>query len=505
MALQDQEQGHEQAQERGAPRAAAPAARPRIGVPGVVFFVVAASAPLTVAAGGIPQSLGVTRVLGIPLLYVLIALVLALFSAGYAAMSRHLPGAGAFYAYAARGLGRVAGVAAACVALLAYNAMQIGLAGLFGATTADFLHARTGLEVPWWAVVSAAIALVGVLGYRRVDVSVRVLAVLLALEFGTVLVFDVAQFAHAPQGVSATPLSWGSAVHGEVGVALCFVFAAFMGFESAALYGEECRDPRRTVPRATYTAVALIGGFYALSAWAMITGAGTSRAVADAASQGPDMIFALGARSLGPAFADLAQLFLITSILAALVSFHNAVARYVRSLGREGVLPAGLGVAHPRHGSPHRGSLAQTGVTVMVVAVFALAGRDPVDDVFTWLTNLGALGVILLLLTTSAAVIAFFSRTGSPREPLWNRLLAPALSGAALAVIFWLALTNFGVQLGVGPHNPLRWALPGLVLAAAAAGAGWGLRLRRSRPVTYGRIGGAGAEASDEEAVTESP
>lgn len=461
----------------------------RIGVAGIVFVVVAASAPLTVAAGGVPQSLGVTGVLGIPLLYLLIAVVLGLFSAGYAAMSRHITGAGAFYAYTARGLGRTPGVGAAFVALLSYNAMQIGIAGLFGATTAEFIDARTGVEIPWWVLVLACTALVGALGYRRVDVGVRVLAVLLVLEFGTVLVFDIGQFTHAPEGVSTTPLTWGAATDGSLGVALCCVFAAYMGFESAALYSEECRDPRRTVARATYIAVGLIGVFYAATAWAMVSGAGTSRATRVAAEQGPLMMFSLSDSSLGTVFSDFAQFFLITSLLAALLSFHNAVARYVRSLGREGVLPRGLGVLHPRHASPHRGSLLQTALTAAVIGVFALAGRDPVADVFTWLTNLGALGVILLLFATSASVVAYFARRPELTESLWHRMVAPLLSGAALAVVFWLALTNFSVQLGVSSDNPLRWILPSLILAAAAAGCGWGLWLRAARPAAYAGIG----------------
>ncbi|GAA1903659.1 APC family permease [Streptomyces durmitorensis] len=469
----------------------------RIGVTGIVFFVVAASAPLTVAAGGIPQSLGVTGILGIPLLYLLVGVVLALFSAGYAAMSRHITGAGAFYAYTAQGLGRTAGVGAAFVALLAYNAMQIGIAGLFGATTAQFIESKTGADIPWWALVFACTAVVGVLGHLRVDLGVKVLAVLLVLEFGTVFVFDIGQFADAPQGISTTPLTWGAATDGSLGVALCCVFAAYMGFESAALYSEECRDPRRTVARATYIAVGLIGVFYAVTAWAMISGAGTGRATRVAAEQGPEMLFFLSDRSsgLGTAFSDFAQLFLITSLLAALLSFHNAVARYVRSLGREGVLPRGLGALHPRYGSPYRGSLLQTVVSVVVIGVFALAGRDPVMDVFTWLTNLGALGVILLLLATSASVIAYFARRGEMDEEavesVWHRLIAPLLSGVALAVFFWLALTNFSVQLGVSEGNPLRWALPCLILIAAAAGVVWGLWLRRARPEVHAGIGSA--------------
>ncbi|GAA1568225.1 hypothetical protein GCM10009678_58810 [Actinomadura kijaniata] len=334
-----------------APPPSAATARRRIGVPEIVFFVVAASAPLTVAAGGLPTSFAVTGNAGIPLLYVVLAVLLTVFTGGYAAMSRSVSNAGAFYAYVTHGLGRTAGVGAASVALVSYNTMQIGLYGLFGFTTADLLGSRLGVAVPWWAVALAGVALVAVLGFRRVDLNARVLGVLLAVEFLTVLVFDVAQFAGAPSGVSAHGLTPGAATTGAVGAAFCFAMASFMGFESGAIYGEECRDPRRTVSRATYVSVALVGAFYAFTAWAMTVGTGPERIAERSRQDGPALVFVLAEEHVGKAFADLAQLFLVTSLFAALLSFHNAVARYFLSLGREGVLP---GVLAPRSccGSP---------------------------------------------------------------------------------------------------------------------------------------------------------
>lgn len=125
--------------------------------------------------------------------------------------------------------------------------------------------------------------------------------------------------------------------------------AAFMGFEAAAIYSEECRDPRRTVGRATYVAVGLIGVFYAFTAWAMVMGAGPAQVIGQAQKQTTGLLFTLAAQHIGAVFADVAQVFLITSIFAAMLSFHNAVARYFFSLGREGVLPGRLGRTHDRH------------------------------------------------------------------------------------------------------------------------------------------------------------
>src|SRR3954471_24398159 len=99
--------------------------RRALGVPDLVFFIVAASAPLTAVAGGQAATYLVTGNKGVAFMFIPLGIVLALFAVGYAAMSRHAANAGAFYAYVARGLGKVQGVGAAFIALIAYNAMQI--------------------------------------------------------------------------------------------------------------------------------------------------------------------------------------------------------------------------------------------------------------------------------------------------------------------------------------------------------------------------------------------
>src|SRR5260370_14898209 len=96
-------------------------ARDRLGLPAVLFFVLAGVAPLTVAAGVIPTAYQTTGLTAIPAAFLVVAVILAIFAAGYVAMARRITNAGACYALVARGLGRPAGVAAALVALLPYS------------------------------------------------------------------------------------------------------------------------------------------------------------------------------------------------------------------------------------------------------------------------------------------------------------------------------------------------------------------------------------------------
>ena len=119
-------------------------ARDRLGVPAVLFFVLAGVAPLTVAAGVMPTAYATTGLTAIPAAFLVITVILAIWSSGYVAMTRHITNAGAFYAFISAGLGRVAGVSAALVALLAYTFLQVGLYGALGPAAASQAAAHRG-------------------------------------------------------------------------------------------------------------------------------------------------------------------------------------------------------------------------------------------------------------------------------------------------------------------------------------------------------------------------
>src|SRR5437763_14200218 len=83
---------------------AAPAALAagRLGVPQVIYFALSGVAPLTVVAGVITTAYAVTGLTSVPAAFYLVAVVLAVFSVGFVAMSRHVRNAGAFYGYLCR-------------------------------------------------------------------------------------------------------------------------------------------------------------------------------------------------------------------------------------------------------------------------------------------------------------------------------------------------------------------------------------------------------------------
>jgi amino acid transporter len=462
--------------------------RRRLGVGDLVFFTVAASAPLTVLGGGVTTTFAVTGNAAVPLSFIVLAVALGLFAVGYAAMSRYVANAGAFYSYLSQGLGRAAGVGGAFVALVTYNGIQIGLYGLFGASLAGFAAATFGIDLAWWIWALLALVVVGLLGVLRVDLNARVLAVMLTLECIAVALYDIGAFGHPAAGASFVA-GWDPSQLFVPGVGAVFALgiAAFTGFESGAIYSEECRDPQRTVARATYVALIFTGLFYAVSAWAMTVNVGAPNLQQAATENGPGLVFGALAEHWGAVVSDIANVLFLTSVFAALLSFHNAVARYLFALGRERVLPEFLDTVGARSGGPVVGSMVQSVIALVVVVVFAVTGSDPVLQMFTWLSGVSAVGVVVLMTGTSASVVGFFQK--QPRGvSTWQRLVAPALATVVLAALVAVLVVNFDSLLG-GDTSLLRWVLPGLVLVAAVGGVIWGLVLRASKPAVYAGIG----------------
>ncbi|GGV68160.1 APC family permease [Streptomyces massasporeus] len=468
----------------------------RLGTGGLLLSVLAATAPLMVVAGVMPTTFAVMGIVGQPLLFVLLGVVLILFSVGYAEMSRHVHNAGAFYAYISRGLGGTAGAAAALVALVAYNALQVGIYGIFGFEVSGLFATYADLEIAWWIPALVAALAVGLLGWLKIDVNARVLGVLLVIEVLLVVIFDIAALADpGKEGLSLHAFNPDTLTGAGVGTALCFCIAAFLGFEQAPVYAEETSRPHVLVPRVMFFAVGGVAVFFALSSWALTVATGPSAIVGTSQKQSAGLLFFLTESRLGGTFTDVLHVLFVTGMFAALLSFHNVVARYAFAMGREGLLPAAFGRTSGSSGAPGTGSLLQTVVAVVVVAAFAVADDKPAGDptapvlhLFTWFGNIGALGVIVLMAAASLSVVVFFVRRGAAGAQAW-RLVTSALAGIALLVIAGYTVKDFEVLVGAGPGSSLSWVLPGTIGIAALAGVVLGLVLRARAPEKHARIG----------------
>lgn len=469
------------------PEGAGPRLQGRMGVIGVAFTVLAFAAPLASVVGVIPLVIGSAGA-GAPLAFVAATLVLVVFSVGYTTMSRYLPNPGAFYAYITAGLGRVVGMAASLLAVLGYFMIGVGVSLFFGIVANDMVvNSFSGPSLPWWSYSLALVVVVGIFGYFRIDLSAKVLSLAMVLEIVVVLVFDLAVSVQGgPQGRPLTPFAFGSFRSGAVGAAMLFAVITFIGFEATAIFREETKDPRRTIPRATYLAVLSMGGFYIVVTWLLVVSYGTAHATQAATTNPPGMFSDAVGRFVGTWARHVISVLVVTSVFAGVLSCQNIIARYGYSLGTDRALPSSLGRVHPRHGSPYISSLMVS--AVFVIAVLAFTGSDPATA-YAWLAGAGGFPILVLMFLTSLAVLVFFHRSRGRIDDLtrWHTVIAPALATVALGAALYLAFTNF--VLLTGGNRGTAVTLQVIVWAVFLAGLVLALVFRSRRPDVYARIG----------------
>ncbi|XAZ30079.1 APC family permease [Paenarthrobacter ureafaciens] len=228
-----------------------------LGVFGVVFLVLAAVAPLTGIIVITALGLALGNGAGMVGSFIIVTAILLLFGVGYAQMAKLLVSAGGFYAIVLKGLGKPAALVAALVAMLGYNCFVAGAIGTIGFFTQAVIAQLTGLDVHWFVWSLVAVAAAFLLSRQGIDFSAKVLGVGLILEVSILIIFDIAVLFR--DGYTFDVFSPGVVFSGAAGIGFLFAANAFVGVEATGLFSEEARNPRRTIPRATYTAIGFIG------------------------------------------------------------------------------------------------------------------------------------------------------------------------------------------------------------------------------------------------------
>jgi amino acid transporter len=273
-----------------------------------------------------------------------------------------------------------------------------------------------------------------------------------------------------PEGLNlSASFSPAAVAAGAPGVAIMFAVASMFGFESTAIYSDEAKDPRRTVARATYLSVSVIAVFFAFMTWMLVSYYGPSSvtAAAEAAVGSGDatsFFFTAAVDKLGLWAGAVGGALLITSVLAGIIAFHNAINRYLHSLAQRGSVPASLARTNP-HGAPYAAAYVQTAMALVMTMPFAILGMDPVLTLFAWFSGVAVVALLVLYVLASAAIVVFFRRHGG--QGVWQTLIAPVLALVLMAAVLWSVVNNFTTLIGGDPVTA-NWLLLMVPLAFIA-------------------------------------
>lgn len=299
------------------------------------------------------------------------------------------PVSGGTYEYGYRYLSPVAGFAAGWLFLVAKSASAATAA--LGFSGYLWLLARGG-SIDDAPLVLALVAVVGVTivvlaGIRR---SNLVNTVIVTITLVTLGVFVVGALTYDGGGIE------GDAFPGTVslleGAALMFV--AYTGYGRIATLGEEVRDPRRIIPPAVITTLAVSAVLYvAVAAAALTLAPGTEFARLAETTGAP--LEVLSNRTSGALVGRIVAIGAVTAMLGVLLNLVLGLSRVVLAMGRRADMPRATAKLDATQTTPWVAVLVVTGIVTTLVLI---------NDITTaW--SLSAFTVLLYYATTNLAAL----------------------------------------------------------------------------------------------------
>lgn len=456
----------------------------QLSTPYIIFLVIAAAAPLASMIGNLPIAIERGTGAYVPIAFLVAGAILIAFTSGYAFIGRRVVSTGAFYTYVAEGLGKPLGVGTAYAAILSYTSFAFGLAAACGYFDAQVFLA-VGLHVDWQICTAVSVLLTGFLNLRSMDVSSRLLAVIITVETAVLVVFDASVI--LMKGTAAFPLT-SFAPSGWIapgtGVSLMTAFTCFVGFESGALYSKEAADPVRSIPLASYVSVLLIGIFYLLTAWIAVGAIGPDATKSRAIAHGGTLILDLIRQYDGQIASDIAGVLLCVSMLATYIAIHAAASRYLFALAREGLLPRALARFDEARNVPVAATICISIATVICMAAIASTRTDPYAAIIPVLIGTGTLGIIALQAAAAIAIVCYIYRHRREAGPIVR--LASICAAIGLTAAVTIATANFTLLSTV--NTPFVAWLPIIYPIALATGLAFSIWLRRARPLQYAAL-----------------
>jgi amino acid transporter len=343
--------------------------------------------------------------------------------------TRRMASAGGLYTYIARGLDPNAGFIGGW---LYAGAFAIGISFVLVIASfflSIFFDAHTSITLSWgWCFVILLI-LLALLAFLDIRISTRTQLVLAALGVAAVLLLAFAiLFQGGDSGLSLQPFNPSQAPSTQgLFLAVVLAFTGFIGFEAAAVLGEETIDPLRAIPRAILAAVLVAIVFYVFVTWMMSIGFGVANSGAWA--KDPAALDTLATRYVGNWLSVIIDFAVAASGFVAALGGLHLTSRTLFAMGREGGLPRAFAWTHPRYHTPWVG--IATGLAITALLGATLARHYGPLTFFFFLATTATLGILTTYILVALAGIVFFGRS---RAGGYNVVLDLALPVVAIAI-----------------------------------------------------------------------
>jgi amino acid transporter len=345
--------------------------------------------------------------LATPLAFVL-GVGIGLFVAySFCLFARKYATAGSIYGFNRTALGPGYAFSSAWILLCAY----LAFAAAIGPIIANYMNSlwpAYGNAIPWEVTSVVVMLLAGLLVFRSVELSAKVTATFESIGLICLLAICIAVLANGGYGghsITLKPFGANGLSFSSLAFGVAFAFVGFAGFESAAVLGEESRNPTRAIPRAIITGLLIGGGFVTLAAYVEIIGFPSPAALA----QDPAPLVTLAHNFIGGSIiGKVITVAVILTSFGSAIGLLQAASRLLYSFSRDGIFTRRLAHTHPLHGTP----VNSLGVVWVLTTLAALCfiGRNPVTP-FAYLSTTGAIAIVIAYLSTVVAAAVRFRNT----------------------------------------------------------------------------------------------
>jgi amino acid transporter len=327
------------------------------------------------------------------LVYTLATISLVIVGINIGKLAKRIPAAGSFFLYVSRTMGPSWGLLSGWAMLAAYLFTAVALTVAASIFFKDFVLA-IGIKsmVPNFVIYIAVSALVFVLAYRDVKMSVRFGLTLEALSVAAILVVCFIIWKNVGFKVDPAQFSLKGASFGSIAPPIVFAIFSWVGYESAATLSKEIRNPEVVVPRAIVATAIIVGLFFVFTTYIVVQGFGDNAAKLGA-SAAPLNDLTTGMASWVSTFIYFAA---TISCFACALGQLTAFARMLFSLGRYQFVHNSMGVVHKHHGTPHMAILVGTALNAIICIACTGAGELNCVGYFGTIATFGFLTVYFL-------------------------------------------------------------------------------------------------------------
>jgi amino acid transporter len=189
---------------------------------------------------------------------------------------------------------------------------------------------------------------------------------------------------------------------------------AFTGLELVSAMSDEIRNPRRTLPRAVFSAGVLIAAIYIIGTFAVLS---LIPAEQVSTTSGVFQAVTTGSTALRIGFVGvLAALFVSVGNAGGVGSTVAGIARVPFVVGIDRYLPAAFGKIHPRWKTPYVSILVQATVSGLVL-IFSQVGNETMRGAYQLLVDAAIILYFIPFLYMYAAAIKLAGRKDRLENP----------------------------------------------------------------------------------------